>query len=93
MPVLLSKYDLRKRWSMGNRQSSYNYTKRNDFPEPVYYFSNGRTPAYLETDIQIFEIKYPWIVTEENRKRYANWIFKNVILGKDNAGSFDDFFV
>lgn len=24
--------------------------------------------------------------------RYANWIFKKVILDKDNAGSFDDFF-
>ena len=87
LPVLLSKYDLRKRWSMNNRQSLYNYTRRKDFPKPIYHFSNGKTPVYLETDIQIFEIKYPWIVSEETRKKYANWVFKNVILDEENPNN------
>lgn len=84
LPVLLSKYDLRQRWAMTNRQSLYNYTRRKDFPKPIYHFSNGKTPVYLETDIQIFETKYPWIVSEESRKKYADWVFKNVILDEEN---------
>lgn len=87
LPVLLSKYDLRQRWAMTNRQSLYNYTRRKDFPKPIYYFSNGKTPVYLETDIQIFEIKYPWIVSEESRKKYADWVFKNVILDEKNPNN------
>ncbi|MFW3455197.1 hypothetical protein ACN68H_09710 [Aerococcus viridans] len=87
LPVLLSKYDLRQRWAMNNRQSLYNYTRRKDFPKPIYYFSNGKTPVYLETDIQIFEIKYPWIVSEESRKKYADWVFKNVILDEENPNN------
>lgn len=87
LPVLLSKYDLRQRWAMTNRQSLYNYTRRNDFPKPIYHFSNGKTPVYLETDIQIFEIKYPWIVSEESRKKYADWVFKNVILDEENPNN------
>lgn len=35
LPVLLSKYDLRQRWAMTNRQSLYNYTRRKDFPKPI----------------------------------------------------------
>ncbi|MFW3333149.1 hypothetical protein, partial [Aerococcus viridans] len=87
LPVLLSKYDLRQRWAMTNRQSLYNYTRRKDFPKPIYHFSNGKTPVYLETDIQIFEIKYPWIVSEESRKKYADWVFKNVILDEENPNN------
>ena len=87
LPVLLSKYDLRQRWAMTNRQSLYNYTRRKDFPKPIYNFSNGKTPVYLETDIQIFEIKYPWIVSEESRKKYADWVFKNVILDEENPNN------
>ena len=55
--------------------------------KPIYHFSNGKTPVYLETDIQIFETKYPWIVSEESRKKYADWVFKNVILDEENPNN------
>ena len=79
LPVILSTGDLRERWQMKNRQSVHNYTKRTDFPEPVLEFSNGRTKLYLESEVSIFEINHPWILTPESRKNYADWILKNVI--------------
>lgn len=87
LPVLLSKYDLRKRWDMKNRQSLYNHTRRKDFPKPAYEFTNGQTPVFLEKDIEIYEIKYPWIVSEESRKKYADWVFKNVISDEENPNN------
>ncbi len=78
-PKLLSNGDLRKRWNMDNRQSVHNVIKKNQFPEPVLIFSNGKFPLYLESEVLIYEINYPWVLTPESRKQYANWILKNVI--------------
>lgn len=79
LPKLLSHGDLRKRWNMENRQSVHNIIRKNQFPEPVLVFSDGKFPLYLETDVQIYEINYPWVLTPESRKKYATWILKNVI--------------
>lgn len=79
LPNLLSHGDLRKRWNMENRQSVHNIVRKNQFPDPVLIFSDGKFPLYLETDIQIYEINYPWILTPESRKKYATWILQNVI--------------
>ena len=79
LPVILSTGDLRERWQMENRQSVHNYTRRNDFPEPILEFSNGKTKLYLESEVTIFEINHAWILTRESRKDYADWILKNVI--------------
>ena len=79
LPKLLSHGDLRKRWTMENRQSVHNIIRKNHFPEPVLVFSDGKFPVYLETDVQIYEINYPWVLTPESRKKYATWILQNVI--------------
>jgi len=89
MPNLLSKYDLRKRWNMESRQSLYNYTRRPDFPDPVFQFSNGKTPVYLETDIEMYELKYPWITCEHTRKKYSYWVLKNVANNPNNPNNID----
>lgn len=79
LPKLLSNGDLRKRWHMENRQSVHNMVRKNQFPKPVLIFSDGKFPLYLETDVQIYEINYPWVLTPESRQKYATWILKNVI--------------
>lgn len=79
IPILLSNGDLRKRWQMENRQSVHNVVKKNQFPEPVLVFSDGKFPLYLETEVQIYEINYPWVLTPESRQKYATWILQNVI--------------
>lgn len=79
LPKLLSNGDLRKRWHMENRQSVHNIVRKNQFPKPILIFSDGKMPLYLEAEVQIYEINYPWILTPENRKKYANWILQNVI--------------
>ncbi len=79
LPILLSNGDLRKRWNMENRQSVHNVVRKTQFPEPVLVFSEGKFPLYLETEVQIYEINYPWVLTPESRKRYSNWILQNVI--------------
>lgn len=79
LPSLLSNGDLRKRWQMDNRQSVHNVVKKNLFPEPALVFSDGKFPLYLESEVLIYEINYPWVLTPESRKKYANWILKNVI--------------
>lgn len=79
LPKLLSNGDLRKRWQMDNRQSVHNVVKKNHFPEPIFLFSEGKFPLYLETEVRIYEINYPWVLTPKSRKRYADWILQNVI--------------
>lgn len=79
LPSLLSNGDLRKRWQMDNRQSVHNVVKKNQFPEPVLLFSEGKFPLYLESEVLIYEINYPWVLAPESRKKYANWILQNVI--------------
>ncbi|MCA9766928.1 MAG: hypothetical protein KC455_10990, partial [Carnobacterium sp.] len=79
LPSLLSNGDLRKRWQMDNRQSVHNVVKKNLFPEPALVFSDGKFLLYLESEVLIYEINYPWVLTPESRKKYANWILQNVI--------------
>jgi hypothetical protein len=79
LPKLLSNGDLRKRWQMESRQSLHTVVKKNQFPEPVLIFSDGKFPLYLESEVLIYEINYPWVLTPESRKRYANWILQHVI--------------
>lgn len=79
LPALLCNGDLKKRWKMENRQSVHNVVRKNQFPEPIFVFSDGKTPLYLETEVQIYEVNYPWVLTPESRKKYANWILQNVI--------------
>lgn len=79
LPKLLSNGDLRKRWNMENRQSVHNIVRKNNFPKPALVFSDGKFPLYLETEVLIYEINYPWVLTPESRKKYAIWILKNVI--------------
>ncbi|MFV8261610.1 hypothetical protein ACNNMU_09405 [Aerococcus viridans] len=64
---------------MNNRQSVHNVVKNPEFPNPIFNFSNGKTPVYLESEIEIFEINHPWILKQETREKYAMWILKNVI--------------
>lgn len=79
LPKLLSNGDLRTRWNMENRQSVHNIVRKKQFPEPVLVFSDGKFPLYLETDVKIYEINYPWVLTPESRQKYATWILQNVI--------------
>lgn len=79
LPSFLSHGDLRKRWHMENRQSVHNVVKKTQFPDPAFLFSEGKFPLYLETEVRIYEINYPWVLTPKSRKRYADWILQNVI--------------
>ena len=79
LPKLISNGDLKKRWNMENRQSVHNIVRKNNFPKPALVFSDGKFPLYLETEVQIYEINYPWVLTPESRQKYATWILQNVI--------------
>lgn len=79
LPKLLSNGDLKKRWYMENRQSVHNIVRKKNFPKPALVFSDGKLPLYLETEVQIYEINYPWVLTPEGRQEYATWILQNVI--------------
>ncbi|MDK4466747.1 hypothetical protein [Enterococcus faecium] len=79
LPKLISTGDLRKRWQMNSRQSVHDQIRKSDFPDPVYQFAGGQGKLFLESEILIFEIKYPWIRLPKTREKYANWILKNVI--------------
>jgi len=80
-PIILSTGDLKKRWKMNSRQSVFNQIKKLDFPEPIAEFSGGQVKLYLEKEIQIYELTYPWITTPESREIYSRWITKNIIYG------------
>lgn len=79
LPVLLSRNDLKQRWQMNSRQSVHQAVTKPDFPKPVYTFNHGKVTLYLETNIQIFEINHPWLITPGNRLAYSHWILSNVI--------------
>ena len=48
---------------MNSRQSVHQVASKPDFPQPVYDFNHGKTPLYLTTEIQIFKINHPWVIT------------------------------
>ena len=52
---------------------------RPDFPAPILSFNHGKTLLYLETEIQIFEVNHPWLITMSARLSYSHWILHNVI--------------
>ncbi|MFX8004444.1 hypothetical protein ABTK66_18885, partial [Acinetobacter baumannii] len=58
IPNLLTIADLTTRWQMP-RQSIHEKKMENDFPPPVQYVANGRTALFLESDIEVYEKKYP----------------------------------
>jgi len=57
MEKLYTKVDLGIRWGV-SRQVVNNWSnRREDFPAPVQYVSNGAIPLYLESDIKLYEEK------------------------------------
>ena len=74
IPKLLTIADLTTRWEMP-RQSIHDRIKYRDFPEPILFVSNGRTAIFLESDIEEFEKKNPWITTPERRERRQRFIY------------------
>lgn len=74
IPKLITIADLTKRWDMP-RQSIHERKDGHDFPKPVQYVANGRTALYLESDIEIYEEKYPWISDPEKRRRRQRFIW------------------
>ena len=79
LPKLLSREDLKERWEMNSRQSVHQVATRPDFPAPILTFNHGKTLLYLETEIQIFEVNHPWLITMSARLSYSHWILHNVI--------------
>ncbi|MGA3561400.1 hypothetical protein ACE5SX_17955, partial [Lactiplantibacillus plantarum] len=63
LPQLLSREDLKIRWQMNSRQSVHQVASKSDFPQPVFAFNHGKTPLYLDSEIQIFEINHPRVLT------------------------------
>lgn len=80
IPKLMTISDMAARWDMP-RQSIHERKDANDFPPIVQYVSNGRTALYLESDVEKYEIKYPWITTREKRQRRQRFIWSKI---KDN---------
>lgn len=57
MEKLYTKVDIGLRWGV-TRQVVNNWSKRReDFPQPVQYVSNGAIPLYLESDVKRYEEK------------------------------------
>ena len=76
---LFQREDLKERWEMNSRQSVHQVATRPDFPAPILTFNHGKTLLYLETEIQIFEVTHPWLITMSARLSYSHWILHNVI--------------
>ena len=60
-------------------KSVHQVASKPDFPQPVFAFNHGKMPLYLTTEIQIFEINHPWVITPGARLAYSHWILHNVI--------------
>lgn len=73
-PKLLTIADLSTRWDMP-RQSIHEKKGENDFPKVIQYVANGRTALYLESDVEKYEEKYPWIKSREKRQRRQRFIW------------------
>lgn len=57
METLYSKVDLGTRWGV-SRQLVNNWSKRReDFPAPAQFVSNGAIPLYSESSIKLYEEK------------------------------------
>lgn len=57
MEKLFTKVDLGIRWGV-TRQVVNNWSKRReDFPQPLQYVSNGAIPLYSESSIKLYEEK------------------------------------
>lgn len=72
IPKLLTITDIARRWEM-SRQSVHEKKRENTFPKPVQFVANGRTALYLESDIELYEEKYPWTpdpIRREARQRF-----------------------
>lgn len=74
IPKLLTISDIATRWEMA-RQSIHEKKTENTFPKPVQFVANGRTALYLESDIELYEEKYPWIADPERRERRQRFIW------------------
>lgn len=74
IPKLLTISDLTTRWKMP-RQSIHEKKGENDFPKPIQFVANGRTALYLESDVEAYELKYPWIMSPEKRKRRQRFLW------------------
>lgn len=66
-PKVLTIADLTTRWQMA-RQSIHERKDDLSFPKPVQYVANGKTALYLESDIEDYEQKFPWISSPEKRR-------------------------
>ena len=73
-PKLLTIADLSTRWDMP-RQSIHEKKEANDFPKVIQYVANGRTALYLESDVEKYEEKYPWIKSREKRRSRQRFIW------------------
>lgn len=71
-PKVLTIADLTTRWKM-SRQGIHDRKRDEDFPRPVQHVANGRTALYLESDIEKYELKHPWI--KDPGKRRARQLF------------------
>lgn len=74
IPKLLTIADLTTRWKM-SRQGIHDKKNENDFPRPVQFVANGRTALYLESDIEEYEKKYPYVKSPGARQNRQRFIF------------------
>jgi len=74
IPKILTIADLTTRWKMP-RQSIHDRINYREFPKPIQYVSNGRIALFLESDIEAFEEKNPWITDPERRARRQRFIY------------------
>lgn len=73
-PKVLTIADLTTRWEI-TRQSLHEKKQENDFPEPFQFVANGRTALYLESEIEKYEGKYPWISSPGKRRSRQRFIW------------------
>ena len=80
LPKVLTVSDLCYRWDMSRQGIHRKIKVEDDFPTPIQFVSNGKIALFLESDIELYEQKKPWVADPLYRADRQEWIFKNVIL-------------
>jgi hypothetical protein len=68
VPPLLAAIDVAIRWGVSKQVANSFMKRQEDFPEPVVVVANGKTPLYLESEIEEFEKTPEFIVWHKKFK-------------------------
>lgn len=70
IPELVTKTDIVRRWIFTREGVRKRIRQDFDFPLPVTYVNNGRTPLWLLSDIKEYEKVRPYLTDETEKQIY-----------------------